>query len=258
MKLTRAHSQQGGVLVLGLFLIMSILFFGLLVVDVARLELAAEDLQRIADASALGGAEFLKREILVEPAPARREENWRAAKKMTLRLLRSTENPIYGAREERNLESNVFITKADCDNDLDSGIDENTACRFFDFGSVTVAIERGYNFRDESSGFYGDPLFTSLEGTFRSGASPDWDTTDRALPPRCIQFGMNGGPTVPLDPTVLANAVRVRVALKALPLTMGGLLRIFTGPEMIREAIASVDLPTTRGDPVDIGAGLCK
>jgi|GEM_PF-7106373 len=254
----KRRKQSGAVLMLGLYLIVSVLFLGVLVVDLARLELAAQSLQRAADAMALGAAERLRRGPLpVENSQARVDE-WRKAKLYALYLMRNSENSIYGATNPRDLFpiNNLNIEPTDCVGDLDASDDPRLQCRTFDFSDVTFTIERGYYFRPEVGGIYGEAKFVSLEGVFTNpSAGPTWDTMPLANSPSLVPIQCLGtlnidgsvNPGFNINPTGLANAVRIQISLRALPLTLGPLLKVFTGPSISREAIASSDITTVQG-----------
>jgi hypothetical protein len=253
----RTRGQRGGVLLIGAFLIAAIFSFGLLVVDLARIELAAEGLQRTADSAALAGAEFLQRNgaLSVLPNLTVRESEWTFAKRAVLALVRSDDNPVFGGTSSRDTgDLGAGLSRDACLGDRDLTGDADLPCRIFDFPDITVQIERGYSFRKEPPGalpVYGDPRFVSLEGVYGPDGSGGlrWGTEGLDIPFQCAGESENNDAMV--EPTTLANAVRVRLSLKEIPITMGALLRIFTGPTITREAVASVDLPVARGIPVD-------
>ncbi len=262
LRTRRSDGQRGGVLLLGAFILVAVFSFGLLVIDLARIELAAEGLQRTADAAALAGAEFLQRGGTITPAPVgnrddwgRRSLEWAIAKRATLLSIRAGDNPIFGGSSTRDLfDLGTVPLRDECLGDPDLTVDPNLPCRVFDFGDIRVEIERGYSFREEPTGaspVYGDPRFVSLEGVYRPDGSGGllWSTEPLAIPAQCAGDVVNSDQMV--EPTTLANAVRVRLSLKSIPITMGALLRIFTGPTITREAVASVDLPVARGSTVD-------
>lgn len=269
LRTRRSDGQRGGVLLLGAFILVAVFSFGLLVIDLARIELAAEGLQRTADAAALAGAEFLQRGGTIVPAPGnssdsgRRSLEWAIAKRATLLSIRAGDNPIFGGSSTRDLfDLGTVPLRDECLGDPDLTVDPNLPCRVFDFGDIRVEIERGYGFREEPTGaspVYGDPRFVSLEGVYRPDGSGGllWSTEPLAIPAQCA--GDVADPlTAPMvEPTELANAVRVRLSLKSIPITMGALLRIFTGPAITREAVASVDLPVARGREVPTSA-ICQ
>lgn len=199
---SRARSEQGAVLVLGIFLVILFLALGALMIDLVRIERSILTIQTSVDASSLAGA------LVLRPAPssdATQEERelsllrWRAAKVAVFESL--AVNPLFA--ESSSLDP---LGCSECcveSPELTYDSDPSWQCVVFGFPmnpdpAVTLRIERGIYYTDPIDG---QRRFFSLEGV------ADCCQVDQCsqVVPACTSSGQE------LNAPRVANGVRVEI-----------------------------------------------
>jgi hypothetical protein len=215
--------QRGAVLIFSLLLLFLIFALGALIVDLLRIERASRSLQQTADSAALAGATQLGARCHESEGTL---NQWNFAKRAAIAAIRT--NQIFGDGEDTAAWQHPTLEGYE-----DPTVTPGEIYRYsdFDFPRLHVSIERVLYYRREDClpGSECTPIELSLEG--RTECEPAYPTP--GLPAECCGNDF---------PYVRANAVRVTLTLKSLPLMFGRFVGLSDLSVLTRSALGSPDI----------------
>ena len=232
--MTRGSDQRGATLVFAMLLLVVIFAIGALIIDLLRIERASRSLQRAADAAALAGASQFNRATGFFSSDVD-AEGWRRAKRASLVALRM--NPVFGDSEEI-LQSDAFGAPGGPDQDTNFEASEYGFTEF-EFPKLKVRIQRIFYFREifpPPPPQEARPVEYGLEGRLHGTCNPDDTAT---ISPPGVPDGCCTGSIMVCQ---VANAVRVTLTLKSLPLLFGNFVGLSQLTTLTRTALGSAEI----------------
>lgn len=226
----RTRNQRGAVLILAAFLLVVIFAIGALIIDLLRVQRASRTLQRAADAAALAGASQLRRTIDTTNGTI---DDWKRSKRAVFAALRS--NPVFGDFGEILNSGEFGIEGGSPPRGYPPDVtyedpDSHYAYSAYDYPNLDVDIERLFYYRATDT--------TSIRELVLEGR--DW--CGNPSPPPELMVPISNCCLASTPTFQVANAVRVTLTLKRLPLFFGRFVGLESLTTLSRTALGTAEI----------------